>query len=181
MMFKIAIGLALLICSRLHRYLLLHPKLHRAQVERLVRRAMLIAESLQCLFGTAVAGRCDSGCGALSDSDLQNSSRFDRRFSTPPPKSTLIQNTSVRHCGLTAGAKLRRCVLGQDDRWSCCSFTSTQLLLFKYTFHRTSTKQRAQLERLGYAARLRDALVESSEQVGVSDELHAVDRHRPIV
>ena len=38
MMFKVAVGLALLICSRLHRFLLLHPKLHRAQVERLVRR-----------------------------------------------------------------------------------------------------------------------------------------------
>ncbi|MBM2846487.1 MAG: hypothetical protein HW407_1799, partial [Bacteroidetes bacterium] len=46
---------------------LLHPKLHRAQVERLVRRAMLIAESLHCLFGTAVAGRCACGCGALSN------------------------------------------------------------------------------------------------------------------
>ena len=43
-MFTIAIGLALLIFFSLHRNFLLHPKLQRAQLERLVRQAQLPLE-----------------------------------------------------------------------------------------------------------------------------------------
>jgi hypothetical protein len=45
MMLKIAVGLALLIIFRLLRYLLLHPKLHRAQLERLVSPRQLSAHA----------------------------------------------------------------------------------------------------------------------------------------
>mgnify|MGYP001591950515 CR=1 len=55
------------------------------------------------------------------------------------------------------------------------SFSLHLRLELVYTLHNGTAKQRAQFERLGYAARLRDAPVESLEQAGVSDALNAVE------
>ena len=84
-------------------------------------------------------------------------------------------------CGITAGAKLRRCVLRQDDVYDCCDFGATELLQIAPLVLLHPELQRAQLERLVRRARLRDAISESLEQAGVSDALPAVDRYRPII